>query len=182
MKNEGKYMISLETPRLLLRNIEPHDLDFIVGLWTDPEVTRYMGGPRDREKLIPNIIQNIENPFLDEYDLWPVVDRATGTPVGHCGLLDKEVEGKPEIEVVYVIAREHWGRGYAAEMAHRLIEYAFGEKKLNRVIALIKPDNIASEKVALKCGMKFEKEVIRAGNIKMLLYVRERNLPGGNHR
>ncbi len=54
-----------------------------------------------------------------------------------------------------------------------LIDYAFETKGLNRVTALIKPDNVSSEKVAIKCGMHLEKQVIRDKDKKMHLYVIE---------
>lgn len=164
------FPIRLETERLLLRNMEPEDLDFFLNLWTDPEVTRYMGGPRKREILEPNLKECIENPCKDEWDLWPVIEKASGRPVGHCGLLDKEVEGVPEVEVVYVLEKDARGRGYASEMAKRLIDYAFTEKKLHRVIALIKPGNEASAKVAEACGLKMEKKVLRGEGIEMHLF------------
>jgi len=74
------------------------------------------------------------------------------------------------VEVIYVLAKQYWGRGYAAEMAKRLIDYAFKEKNLQRVIALIKPGNGASAKVAETCGLKVEKKVLRGEGVEMLLY------------
>ena len=155
---------------MLLRNILPEDKNFVIDLWTDPDVTKYMGGPRNIDKLKLSIEDNINNPFQYEYDLWIVVDKSTQNPVGHCGLLEKEVEGIEEIEVIYVINKEFWGKGYATEIANVLITYAFEEKKTDSVIALIKPQNEASEKVAVNAGMKLEKEVVRQENIKMLLF------------
>lgn len=168
--DKNKYVIKLESTRLLLRNILPKDKDFIVNLWTNPDVTKYMGGPRDRNKMELGVQENIEDPFQEEYDLWILVDKTIRTPIGHCGLLKKKVGGIEEIEVIYVIDRKSWGFGYATEIAHMLISYAFEVKKLNSVTALIKPQNKASEKVAVNVGMKLEKEVIRQENIPMLLY------------
>lgn len=169
-----QHVVNLETERLLLRNIQASDKSFIVDLWTDADVTRYLGGPRDRAQMLEDIAENLDDPFIEEYDLWPVIEKETNQPVGHCGLLMKEVEGKTEIEVVYVIDRSHWGKGYATEISKKLIEYAFGTKNLHRIIALIKPGNKGSESVAAKAGMHLEKEVVRQNDIKMFLYVIER--------
>ena len=169
-----KFIINIESERLLLRNILPEDRDFIIRLWTDPEVTEYMGGPRDISRMEEGVDNNIRKPFQEEYDLWVLVEKSSGKPVGHCGLLSKDVEGISEVEVIYVISREYWGNGYATEIAGSLISYAFEEKKLESVIALIKPMNRASEKVAVKAGMKLEKEVTRLDNIQMLLYRKKR--------
>ena len=166
----SKFVVNLESERLLLRNILPQDKDFIVSLWTDPEVTKYLGGPREKEQMLRGIQYNIENPYQDEYDLWVLVNKSDGKPVGHCGLLKKEVEGITEVEVIYVIGRRFWGLGYATEAAGMLIDFAFNEKKLGSVIALIKPRNKASEKVAAVAGLKFEKEVTRQENKKMSMF------------
>jgi len=177
MNNESvkkQYFMNLETERLLLRNIRASDKDFLIDLWTDADVTRYMGGPRDREQMRKDVAENLDDPFIEEYDLWPVIEKETDQPVGHCGLLMKEVEGKPEVEVVYVIDKRHWGKGYATEISKGLIDYAFDTKKLHRLIALIKPGNAGSGSVAKKAGMHLEKEVVRQSDIRMLLYVIER--------
>jgi len=84
-----QFSVRLETERLLLRNMEPADLDFLLNLWTDPEVTLYMGGPRERQALARSLEECVEDPCKDEWDLWPVFEKATGRPVGHCGLLNK---------------------------------------------------------------------------------------------
>ena len=93
--------------------------------------------------------------------------------IGYCGLLEKEVDGKNEIEINYIFKPSAWGKGYAKEIGKGIIEYAFSEKKLERLIALIKPENKASEYVAKKIGMKYENEVVRPGGEKRKVYVIE---------
>jgi len=170
----AKHIINLESDRLLLRNIQASDEELIVNLWMNPDVTKYMGGPRKREQMLEDVSENLENPFCEEYDLWPLIEKASNQLIGHCGLLSKEVDNQNEIEVIYVIDKPYWGKGYATEICGMLIEYAFNEKNLNRVIALIKPDNKGSEAVAIKNGMHLEKEVIRQGDTRMYLYVKEK--------
>jgi RimJ/RimL family protein N-acetyltransferase len=122
-----------------------------------------MGGPRDRDTVTANLEQTARNSTADRYDLWPVEEKATGKVIGHCGVLDKEVDGKTEFELVYVLAKSAWGQGYASEIAAGIRDYAFGKMTLSRLIALIEPENGASERVAVKVGMRLEKEVIRPG-------------------
>ena len=163
----------LETPRLRLRPQKPADLSFLVGLWSDPEVTRFMGGPRDPEELARSFQQVALDPGADKFDLWPVEERQSGRLVGHCGLLEKQVEGRGEIELVYLIAVPDWGRGLATEIAAALRDRAFGPLGLDRLIALIHPENLASERVALRVGMRLEREIIRPGGNRRKLYVLE---------
>lgn len=169
--------VHLETDRLLLRNVMAEDGDFLVRLWTDPEVTRYMGGPRDEKRMREAVEADARNPEKQEFDLWTLVEKETGRPVGHCGLLRKEVEGSDEVELNYVLDAGAWGKGYATEISLRLITCAFEERKLESVIALIKPGNEASIRVAVKAGMWLDKEVTRQGDIKMLLYRKNRERP-----
>jgi ribosomal-protein-alanine N-acetyltransferase len=156
-----------------LRRIQASDISTLIDLWCDPDVTKHLGGPRDREKIKPLFEEDVKNPFANEYDLWPVEETQTNEVVGYCGLLEKEVDGIDEIEINYIFKESAWGKGYAKEIGKGIIEYAFHEKKLARLIALIKPENKASEFVAKKIGMKYEKEVVRPGGEKRKVYVIE---------
>ncbi len=164
----------LQTRRLILRRLQPSDIQALADLWTDPEVTQYMGGPRDRARLLATLEDTAHHPLRDRYDLWPVVEKQSGRVIGNCGLLEKEVEGKDEIELVYVLARSAWGRGYATEMAEAIKQHAFDTLGLRRLIALMEPDNQASERVAIKIGMRLEKEVVRPGGALRRVYVVKR--------
>jgi ribosomal-protein-alanine N-acetyltransferase len=170
MNNE---MIILQTKRLQLRRLQNSDVEALIELWSDPEVTKYLGGPRDREKLKKIFEEDIKNPYAEQYDLWPVEEKQSKEVVGDCGLLAKEVDEKQEIELIYIFKTSAWGKGYATEIGRAIVKYAFEEMKIGRVIALIEPENNASERVALKVGMKFEKEVIRPGGAKRKVYVIE---------
>ena len=160
----------LQTRRLILTRLQSAHVPALVDLWTDPEVTRFMGGPREPASLRENLEETARDPWKDKYDLWVLVEKASGAVIGHCGLLDKEVEGAAEIELVYVLAATSWGKGYAAEIAAALKEYAFQTLGLKRLISLIEPGNKRSERVALKTGMRLEREVIRPGGAVRLLY------------
>jgi ribosomal-protein-alanine N-acetyltransferase len=170
MINEKTILI---TDRLCLRRIQASDISTLLDLWSDPDVTKHLGGPRDREKIKPLFEEDVENPFAHEYDLWPVEEIQTNEVIGYCGLLEKEVDGENEIEINYIFNPSAWGKGYAQEIGKGIVEYAFRVKKLERLIALIKPENKASEFVAKKIGMKYEKEVVRPGGEKRKVYVIE---------
>ena len=159
----------IRTPRLHIRAMREADLPALVALWTDPDVTRFMGGPREADRLRETLSEDLA-PDAPGFSLWPVEEIATGRVVGHCGILDKDVDGRLEYELVYVLAREDWGRGLATEAAAALRDYAFGTLGLQRLISLIEPGNIASERVARKVGMVLEGEIPRPGGRAMLLY------------
>lgn len=161
----------LETKRLLLRELEAGDIDALVALWTDPQVTAFVGGPRDPEELRRSFNEDLGRQPPDLFDLWPVVERLSGSVVGHCGLLDKEVEARPEVELVYVFASSAWGKGYAMEIGRELMQYAFEDMGLKRLISLIEPENAASGQVAQRLGMRCEGLTQRPGGRSLSLYV-----------
>lgn len=165
-------LVILETERLILRRQKESDVDALVTLWSNPQVTRYLGGPRDQQALRESFVQSALSPFSDDYDLWPVVEKKTGRVIGHSGLLDKEVEGKTEIELVYVISPERWGKGYATEIALALTSYAFESLRVDRVVALVEPENKPSERVAVKIGMTYKSTITRPnGNVRKLYFL-----------
>ncbi len=162
--------MQLETDRLLLRPLQSTDMIALSTLWSDVEVTRFMGGPRDYQTIL-TILQEDLNQNLDlKYDLWPVIEIATGKVVGHCGILDKEVDEREEFELVYVFAKSAWGKGYATEIASSLKDYAFEHLGLKRIITLIDPMNPASSNVARKVGLQYEIDTLRPEGKVMQLF------------
>lgn len=171
--------IDIHTPRLWIRPLRLEDVEPLAKLWTDPQVTQYMGGPRDYDRLVNNLAADAaaEPP---RYDLWPVIERASGRLVGHCGILDKEVDGVMEYELVYVLAPAVWGLGYAGEAAAALRDDAFDRLGLDRIISLIEPEHEASRRVAERAGLRLEKETVRSGGRRMLVFALDRTQrPGG---
>jgi [ribosomal protein S5]-alanine N-acetyltransferase len=158
------------TARLMVRELRLEDAEPLARMWADAEVTRFMGGPRDYETLRLAFEEDVRAGIPPQFDLWPVIEKAAGKVVGHCGLLDKEVEGRAEVELVYVFDPPAWGKGYATEVATALRDYARSALHLRRIISLIEPENAASERVACKIGMQLEKETLRPGGRVMHLY------------
>jgi ribosomal-protein-alanine N-acetyltransferase len=108
----------LTTERLGLRRFTADDLEFLVELYADPDVTRHLGGLRDRASTR----ELLHTRFLRYYDehpglgIWMTVERATATPVGFHLL--NHIQGETIIQVGYALVKPAWGRGYAREMAH----------------------------------------------------------------
>jgi len=163
----------IETERLLLRPLQAADAAAIARIWTDPDVTQYMGGPRDFDKVRASLEADALAEQPSQYDLWPVIEKTSGLIVGHCGLLDKIIDERAEVELVYVLAASAWGKGYATEIALALKVYALTRLGLRRVVALIDPENTASAHVAIKVNMIFEKDTIRPDGMTRHVYMAE---------
>ncbi|MBN1264725.1 MAG: GNAT family N-acetyltransferase [Anaerolineales bacterium] len=160
----------VETSRLLLRYQCAADVPFLTDLWSDEAVTRYLGGPRERDWLRMVFEETAANPTAEKYDLWPLVEKSSGKLVGHCGLLEKEIEGESLVELNYMLHPSAWGEGYATEIGKALVQYAFEDCGLGNLVALIHPENTPSELTAQRIGMYFSGEVIRPGGAVRKLY------------
>ena len=163
----------IETERLVIRDLSASDVEALARMWCDPEVTRFLGGSRDSAEVRRILEEDAGSATPPDVDLWPVLEKGSGQVVGHCGLLEKEVDGSAEVELVYVLARAAWGRGYATEAAAAIRGYAQEHLGLQRLIALIAPENRASERVALKVCMRLERETLRPGGKLMRVYAWE---------
>src|SRR5512138_849967 len=158
MPEAGK--IILETKRLILRRQVIQDLDALWALYCDPEITRYIpDAPSSREEAQEELEWHMNgHPRFPELGLWATIHKETGKFIGRCGLLPWTIDGQNEVEVAYTIARDYWGQGLATEAALATLNYGFGKLNLTRLISRIEPENVASQKVAEKIGMRFEKE------------------------
>ncbi|MFN8400795.1 MAG: GNAT family N-acetyltransferase [Anaerolineales bacterium] len=151
----------LETPRLILRHQVLSDLDDLWALYQNPNITKYIpDAPRSREEAQEELEWHMNgHPRHPELGLWATIHKETGKFIGRCGLLPWEVDGVREVEVAYTIAEEYWGQGLASEAAQGILKYGFEKLNLARLVSLIEPGNIGSQRVAEKMGMRLEKEV-----------------------
>jgi len=153
-------MIILETPRLVLRHLEPADLDALFALYRDPETRRYYpDGTRTRaeteEEL--NYFRN-GHPEHPELGLWATVEQGSGTFLGRCGLLPWKIDGRDEVELACLIDKARWREGLASEAALAMVQYAKIKLRLSRLICVITHGNTASVGLAEKVGMAFERD------------------------
>lgn len=164
----------LETHRLILRHLRPDDLDELFVLYQDPEIRRYFpDGVKNyedtKEELEWYMNGHPEHPTLG---LWATVHKEMGRFIGRCGLLPWEIDGVLEIEAAYLLDRNFWHQGLATEAAAGILNYAFNNLNLTRIICLMHPDNIASQRVAKRIGMTLERKVdgIAGDNFPTLIY------------
>src|SRR3712207_5148513 len=112
-------MTEIETDRLLLRRWREEDLDAYTRICADPEVMRYMGGPRTRQRCEEQIAWFVQHWEERGFGLWAVEEKATGAFIGRIGLLchDDWPEDEHKTEVGWLLERSFWGRGLATEGA-----------------------------------------------------------------
>ena len=84
--------MQIETERLRIRSLEVADASPLAAIWSDPEVTRHMGGPRDFAAVREGLEEDAQAGDQAVMDLWTVVEKASGQVIGHCGFLEKDVD------------------------------------------------------------------------------------------
>lgn len=157
-------MIVLETERLVLRHLTLNDAPFIVELLTDPSFLRFIGdrGVKDkqtaRQYLLKGPIASYEK---HGFGLNLVFLKESGDPIGICGLLKRD--SLPDVDVGFAFLPAHWRKGYATEAATAIVRQGLEVHGLHRIVAIASPDNVASEGVLQKIGLKFE-ALIRLGD------------------
>jgi RimJ/RimL family protein N-acetyltransferase len=145
----------LETPRLWLRPFTLVDLDALAQINADPEVMRHTGNGQtvSRAETEFRLRSYIRHHREHGFGLWAAIDKQDRILTGFCGL--QFVQGHNEIEIGFRLGKQYWERGLATEAAAASIGYGFDVLKLDRVIGLTRRENIASQRVLTKVGMRY---------------------------
>ena len=143
----------LPTSRLIMRPLAPDDLPALCRTLQDPIAMVAYEGPFTTERVAQWIDRNRQRYTQDGTGLWAVLLAETGQLIGQCGLVRQNLEGEDFWEIGYLFERAHWGHGYATEAALAWRDYAFTQRNVPAVYSIIKHDNLASQRVALRCGM-----------------------------
>jgi RimJ/RimL family protein N-acetyltransferase len=161
--------VRFETERLILRDAMLSDADAVQRYAGDPEVCRYMvWGPntldRTREVLQARVNVHQPDPERRAWELM-IVEKHTGELVGSAGLRVAD-NAALDADIGYVLARRHWGRGIMHEACSQLLEVAFGWLQLHRVWASTDAENIASQHVLEKLGLRREAHLVQNDFVK----------------
>ena len=149
----------LETDRLRLRPHRVDDWKELAAMWSDPNVTRYIGGkPLSPEESWARLLRYAGHWELLGYGYWAVEEKATGSYSGDVGFADWKRDIHPSIqgfpELGWVFASRVHGRGYATEAVRAALNWGAANLDSPRTVCLINPENVASIRVAEKCGFR----------------------------
>lgn len=151
----------LETKRMILRKIQKEDTEALQKILGDPQIMYAWEHGFTAEEVQNWIDENLRRYQEDGFSFLAAVEKQSGKFIGVMGPLKEEIEGKTYFGVAYIVDKQHWGKGYSAEGISACIEYVFTELGAEKVTAQIRPENIASRRVAEKLGMKQEGSFIR---------------------
>lgn len=161
MKEGMTEMRILETPRLILRQMDQNDLSDLAEILQDEiTMTAYERAFSDEEvqEWLDKQLLRYEQ---DGFGLWAVVLKESGEMVGQCGISLQQLHDKMVPEIGYLFKRKHWHNGYAAEAAIACREYAFETLGLDAICSIIRDTNTASINVAKRNGMQLTDHFVK---------------------
>lgn len=155
------------TERLLLRPPGPADRDFIIALFSRAELVAHRPDPTPDppEASIARLLRDITHWQTHGFGRWAI--EADVGIIGFGGVtVTKDFDG---LNLSYHLQPENWGRGFAGELVHEALAFAFGALKAEKVIGLVRPANPASRRVLERAGFSVEREVDLDGAPTILL-------------
>ena len=141
----------VETARLFLRPLGSAYLEAhhaLVG--SDPQVT-WSGRTNTLEKSRKVLETHMQHWEEHGFGMWAVLDKGSGELLGHAGL--QRLEDTGEVQVGYYLGRPAWGKGYATEAGKAALRYGFEVLGLEHIVAVARPENLASQHVLSKLGL-----------------------------
>jgi RimJ/RimL family protein N-acetyltransferase len=164
----------VETERLILRKPKKGDAKALLEAYSDPEVMRYigLGETRNLEQTRAWLERALQRWKADGFGHHVIERKEDGRVLGRAGFLVwnpdtweagtlAELGKQSVVELGWLLAQEHWGKGYAVEAATALRDHGFRELRFERLISLILRGNERSERVAEKIGARYVRDVSR---------------------
>ena len=162
-----------DTPRLVLSRLAPGDAPFILALLNDPAWLRYIGdrGVRTLDGARDYIVQGPMAMYEREgFGLWKTALRASDEPIGLCGLIKRPT--LTDVDLGFAFLPAYRGHGYGREAAQACLDYARDVAGLERVVAIVSPDNADSLRLLAALGFAFERTMRMAKDDEVELHGR----------
>ncbi|WP_022795288.1 GNAT family N-acetyltransferase [Marinococcus halotolerans] len=154
-------MFTLTSPRLMFRNYTEQDLDFLQGMLASQEMMQYIGqGSTKTHQETAQFLQWIFGHYEEDERLGlKVIEHVpTNMRIGHAGIVPQMLQGQRHYEIGYWIIPEAQSNGYAKEAAQAFFRFGKTNLQLEKMIALIQPQNKFSVQVARSLPMQLEVE------------------------
>lgn len=162
----------IDTRRLRLRPLSIEDLEPLAEIWTHPDVARGLitrpRGRADVERLFVAMIHDARR-----WGMWAIVHKADDALIGRCGFYAFRGERSIVPELAFFLAKPYWGAGLATEAGHACLRHLFRSPVRARAVATVLPDNLASQRVLEKIGMRALRHIAIA-SVPAILYAIER--------
>lgn len=144
---------NIETDRLLLKNIENSDREFIFSQFSDDEINKYLF---DAEPLTDisgadEIIEFYLEPEPRLQHRWIIINKGDGMKIGTCGFHCWSIKDS-KVDIGYDLKKEFWGNGYMYEALNAIIQFAKDSMDIKEIKACIYIENYKSIRLVEKFG------------------------------
>ena len=155
MTNKKDHISTITTSRLTLRPFTQDDDKYLHRIMNQPDILQYFPrtDPPDLERVRKIIEHQLTHWEKHRLGWWAVVPQGQTELIGWNGL--QYLPETDEVEVGYLLSKQFWGQGYATEGAKASLEFGFEKLGLEQIIGLTHPENMASQNVLKKCGMRY---------------------------
>ena len=151
----------LETERLFLRELSWDDWEALCAILQDEETMYAYEGAFSDVMVREWLERQLSRYEKWGFGLWAVILKESGALIGQCGLTMQPWKDGEVLEIGYLLNRAYWHKGFVAECAAACKEYAFQVLKAEEVTSIIRDNNLASQKVALRNGMEPTKTFVK---------------------
>lgn len=157
MADEINYFSTLETERLILRQLLRDDTDFVFQHFGNPAVTQYLldEPPVTEYAQAEEIVQFYAEPKGKAHNRWKLILKSNKQPIGTVGY-HKWAKRYFRAEIGYDLSPDFWRQGYMSEALHAVLSHGFEHMELNRIDALVYVENERSIQLLQKLGFKQE--------------------------
>jgi RimJ/RimL family protein N-acetyltransferase len=154
---------SFATPRLVAERLTPAHLPDLRRMDQDEGFMAHLGGARDEAATLAYLERNLAHWATHGFGLWMLRDRVQQDLIGRAIVRHLDVEGTDEVEIGYGFYPAFWGRGLATEVACACVQIGRAQLGLPSVVAVTLPAHRASQRVMVKAGLAYEREILLAG-------------------
>ena len=165
--------VFLKTPRLILRQFTEDDVDNLVALDSNPDVMRFISGgiASSYQAIADCFLPDVLSYYSQDENLgfWAIIEKSSQEFIGWVVLRPESrfrlakllnTAESDALELGYRLRKKSWGKGYATEASRVLIEKAFTQLKIEKIVAWALADNKASIGVMKKLGLKLQQEYV----------------------
>ncbi len=154
---------TITTSRLVLRPFTEEDAVPLHAILAEKDFLRYFPNPVSPplDRVEKYITQQLKHWQEHEFGRWAVELRQESGLIGWNGL--QYLPDTDEIEIGYILAKQHWNQGLTTEGARAGLRFAFEELGLEQLVGIVHPENRASQRVLEKLGMRFTNRAVYFG-------------------
>jgi len=148
-------MIRFQTNRLIIRDIQTEDLDFLLEIYSRKENMKFISDGRckwTKEQLAEKYAKCNKN-YESGIGVFAVCLKDSNTVIGEAGLFDSFNDSNM-LELGYILDAKYWRQGFGKELCNGLIQYCFKTLRISTLISRMYAENVGSVILSEKCGMK----------------------------